>query len=76
MVRLAIGFFRAFLAAASALSLPGMLMWLGIQKRIIFLPDVLRASCLHLEPTARRVVVWINLHRLPIGKVSKSVRSR
>ena len=46
MVRLVIGFFRAFLAAASALSLPGMLTWLGIQKRIFFLPDVLRASYL------------------------------
>ena len=43
MVRLVTGFFSAFLAAASALSFPGMLTWLGIQKRIILLPDVLRA---------------------------------
>ena len=28
MVRLVIGFFRAFLVAASALSLPGMFTWL------------------------------------------------
>ena len=33
---------RADLAAASALSLPGMLTWLGIQHRTILFPEFVR----------------------------------
>jgi len=33
---------RADLAAASALSLPGMLTWLGIQHRTIIFPEFVR----------------------------------
>jgi len=33
---------RADLAAASALSLPGMLTWLGIQQRTILFPEFAR----------------------------------
>ena len=40
MFESALGLLSAFVAAASALSLPGMPTWLGIQKRMILLPFV------------------------------------